>query len=198
MKLPKPTKKQTKKIVKIICKDKKIKIVRSRKWYRFLKKRIAVKYLERMGCTAIDAFLATRFMLVRVIKKFLLFAPRVVGNKGIDDLKLFAHELKHISQEKKEGMADYKIRYLENPGDRAVYEGQAYGVGADIDYVYGRFSKINADKIFDADFRKMYKLNREQAESAKIVFERSIQRRKSGRISEEASYVLSVMRSVVR
>jgi len=194
--MKKPTKKQTKKIVRIICKAKKIKIVQSRRWYNVLRKRIAKKRLKKMGVTDIDNFLATRFILVSVGKKFLLFAPRPVWKMGIDALELLAHELKHISQEKRDGMISYKTRYAKNPGDRAVYEGQAYGVGADIDYAFGRTSYINADRIFDTGFRKMYMLNQSQTESAKVVFEKAKQARAAGRISAEAAYVLDVYRKV--
>lgn len=169
--MKKPNKKQFNRIKKAFLKKKKIKIVRSTKWYHFIKRRIAVKCLKAWGIQNAYDFLAARFVLIPLRKKNLLFAPRALDPKRpIDALCLLTHEGHHVDQVDGDPVG-YGYRYL-NQFDRMSIEGDAYAAEEPVRNLWG-YSKAN--RKFGRRWGKVYSVTGDALEAMNNRYQQRIE-----------------------
>lgn len=152
-----PTKSEYSRIQRAFLKRTKIKVVNSTKWYNIIRRRLAERVLNRLGVKGVRDLLATRYIAVTLGRRRLLFAPRPLGSRPIEDLCLLAHEYHHFRQVKSRGLIPYLVKYFFHDDDRVHFEMTANLAEVPVRALFGRHR--TAHQIFTDAWQKMYKVS---------------------------------------
>ena len=170
-----------KRVWKVICKKLGTRVVYSRSWAAWFKRRTARRFLYKMGIDNIDEFLKTRWIYVPCPKPFIL-APEKIGAKGTDPVNQVAkcaHEHQHHWQCVKIGWIAYLSEYALKKQVRAAYEAEAKAAGADVYKALG-LGIPSADIVFSDRWADVYRLNNRCVNIAKNKYNRLVRKHEGG------------------
>lgn len=184
--MKKLTSRDTRAVWREICDDRNIRIVVVSDIVGDDVYNMAVGVLTLFGVDAREA-LSSRYVS---LPGYIICPTKIGGRRHserVQQLGTLAHELTHHNQMNDAGgWHRWMMDYWRNRGNRCEYEGQAYGGDADMAAYFGMTQPKPGD-IFNAEFRRVYRVNNRQMGFARRAYERQLAKLERGRPSTKAA-----------
>ena len=181
----------TRKVWQDICDKKKIRILVASDIVGSDAYNVALGLLAAFGIEDVREALTTRHVSIPGA----IICPKKIGGRShlerVWSLGVLDHELTHHEQAGDVGgWHRWLCDYGKNKGNRCIYEGQAYGGDADMMTFFG-FNPPSSRDIFDAEFRKIYRVSNTQMAEGRRAYERQLAKLKRGRPSTSSASLIS-------